>query len=125
MKLKGVMEFSLGGFLTFRGYAILSTLKEEGGDSVFYRIDGNHRISAAEDGSDKIKNMITPFSIIFFRTQKEYQKQSKMVFHNTNFKHIPLSMEHNLRLIFEDNENFSDDVLQSDNFGTHFYYAKC
>ena len=68
--------------------------------------------------------MITPFSIIFFRTKEEYERQSKMVFHNTNFKHIPLSMEHNLKLIFEDSLNFNDEVLQSEDFGMHYYYAK-
>lgn len=103
--------------------ATLSTSTQKSDEKIFYRIDGNHRISAAENGSDKVKDMITPFSIIFFRIKEEYEKQSKMIFHNTNFKHIPLSMEHNLKLIFEDSLNFNDEVLQSEDFGMH-YYAK-
>lgn len=120
----GIQQPKPYGDITFK-VATLSTLKAEGGEGVFYRIDGNHRISAAENGSDKVKDMITPFSIIFFRTEEEYERQSKMVFHNTNFKHIPLSMEHNLKLIFGDDENFNDNFLENDpSFGLHYCRAK-
>lgn len=120
----GIQKPQPYGDITFK-VATLSTSTQKSDENIFYRIDGNHRISVAENGSDKVKNMITPFSIIFFRTKEEYKKQSKIVFHNTNFKHIPLSMEHNLKLIFEDDENFSDDFLKDDpSFGPHYCYAK-
>ena len=120
----GVQKPQSYGDITFK-VATLSTSTQKSDENIFYRIDGNHRISAVENSSDKVKNMITPFSIIFFRTEEEYKKQSKMVFHNTNFKHIPLSMEHNLKLIFEDNENFSDEFLKNDpSFGQHYFHAK-
>ena len=120
----GIQKPQPYGDITFK-VATLSTSTQKSDENIFYRIDGNHRISAVENGSDKVKNMITPFSIIFFRTEEEYKKQSKMVFHNTNFKHIPLSMEHNLKLIFEDDENFSDEFLKNDpSFGPHYFHAK-
>lgn len=119
----GIQKPQLYGDITFK-IATLSTSTQKSDKKIFYRIDGNHRISTAENGSDKVKDMITPFSIIFFRTKEEYEKQSKMIFHNTNFKHIPLSMEHNLKLIFEDSLNFNDEILQSEDFGMHYYYAK-
>lgn len=120
----GIQQSKPYGDITFK-VATLSTSTQKSDENIFYRIDGNHRISAVENGSDKVKDIITPFSIIFFRTEEEYKKQSKMVFHNTNFKHIPLSMEHNLKLIFEDNENFSDEFLKNDpSFGPHYCYAK-
>lgn len=120
----GIQKPQLYGDITFK-VATLSTSTQKSDENIFYRIDGNHRISAVENSSDKVKEMITPFSIIFFRTKEEYKKQSKMVFHNTNFKHIPLSMEHNLKLIFEDNDNFSDEFLKNDpSFGQHYFHAK-
>lgn len=120
----GIQKPQPYGDITFK-VATLNTSTQKSDENIFYRIDGNHRISVAENGSDKVKNMIAPFSIIFFRTEEEYKKQSKMVFHNTNFKHIPLSMEHNLKLIFEDDENFSDEFLKNDpSFGPHYCHAK-
>ena len=115
------------GDSTFK-VATLSTLKERSDENVFFRIDGNHRIAAFENLKSKTKNLklVVAVCIIFFRTKEEYSKQAKMIFHNLNFKIIPLSKEQNLRLIFEDEENFNDETLKNDkSFGMpYYYYAK-
>lgn len=115
------------GDSTFK-VATLSTLKERSDENIFFRIDGNHRITAFEnlkDKSSQVQDRIVSVCIIFFRTQEEYQKQSKMIFHNLNFKAVPLTMEQNLKLIFEDEINFDNETLKNDkSFGLSYYYAK-
>lgn len=128
----GFRKFNIGiqtpkpyGEIAFR-VATLSTLREKNDENIFFRIDGNHRLKAIDEiGEEDLKNKITPIAIIFFRTKDEYKKQSKMIFHNINFKMIPISMEENLKLIFEDEENFSDKTLQKDpSFGMAYYRTK-
>lgn len=115
------------GDSTFK-VATLSTIKERNDEDIFFRIDGNHRITAFEKLENKpsqVQDRIVSVCIIFFRTQEEYQKQSKMIFHNLNFKAVPLTMEQNLKLIFADEKNFPDETLKNDkSFGMPYYYAK-
>lgn len=117
----GIQEPKPYGDSTFK-VATLSTLKKSSDENIFFRIDGNHRITAFENLNDKplqVQDRIVSVCIIFFRTKEEYQKQSKIIFHNLNFKSTPLSMEQNLKLIF------NDEILKNDkSFGVPYHYAK-
>jgi hypothetical protein len=91
----------------------------------FHRIDGNHRLLAAETSTaDKVERMVAPFCIIlgeeFFdgdrliETQdtKTFDKATKIFFHNINTKTIPLTSEENLKVIIDDKNNFPDTELE-------------
>lgn len=90
-----------------------------------HRIDGNHRLNAAEkSNSHKVNRMVIPFclllgteyydkneKLISNKSEKEFEKATKVFFHNINTKTIPLTSEENLRVMIDDKENFSDDEL--------------
>lgn len=95
-------------------------------EKVFHRIDGNHRLDAAEQASsDKIDSMFVPFCIIlgeeFYEngkikkesSTKEFDKNLKVYFHNINTKTVPLTSEENLKVIIDDESSFSDDEVLS------------
>lgn len=96
----------------------------------FNRVDGNHRLRAAEVAkSDKVNNMVVPFCIILTETiyDKTLQpdgtykptelnkgdKFERAVFHNINTKTIPLTSEENLKVILDDVVNFQDSELEN------------
>lgn len=86
------------------------------------RIDGNHRLSAAED---VIQEMPLPYCILLFRTQEESERFSRAIFHNINSKQIPLKLEENLNVIITSPDVFSDGMLESDpSFGPHYRLAR-
>ncbi len=86
------------------------------------RIDGNHRLSAA-DGVEG--DFLTPYCLILFRYPKENDQYSRAIFHNINAKQRPLKLEENLRVILDSPETFSDDKLKTDNsFGWKYYLAR-
>lgn len=101
----------------------------------FHRVDGNHRLKAAESSnSSKVDTMIAPFCIIlndYIITEKfdgeknvkvpddKNQVFEKVVFHNINTKTIPLTSEENLKVIIDDSENFPDQFLE-EKFGWKF-----
>lgn len=86
------------------------------------RIDGNHRLSAANEVTD---NLNTPFCVLLFRTPEEENQFSRAIFHNINAKQIPLKLEENLKVILESPEVFSDTKLKNDpSFGWEFYLAR-
>jgi len=87
------------------------------------RIDGNHRLSAAEEiDSDLLK---TPFCIILCRNEDEESKYSRVIFHNINAKQIPLNLEENNKVIIEDSIVFPDEKLKTDpSFGWEYYLAR-
>ncbi len=90
---------------------------------IFSRIDGNHRLSASED--EIVRERTTPFCIIFCRNNVEYRRFSRALFHNINYKQVPLSMEHNLRLILDGDDLFPDKLLLDDpSFGWPYYHAR-
>ena len=97
---------------------------------IFSRIDGNHRLAAVEEAikrnpNTSIKDLLCPFSIIIFRNKDEKDKFSKVIFNNINSKAIPVSLEHNIRLIIEDTDNYSDDKLKNDpSFGWEYYFTR-
>ncbi len=94
-----------------------------------FRIDGNHRLSAAHDAKpgDGNYNLPTPFCIVLHDDPSLAQRFERVVFHNINAKQIPLTSEENLRLILEDGEDrlFEDKVLlESQSFGPPYYLAR-
>jgi hypothetical protein len=94
--------------------------KKEG---IFSRIDGNHRLSATTDVS--VREYITPFCIILCRNATEFRQFSRALFHNINYRQVPLAKEHNLRLILDDSDLFPDDQLKTlPSFGWHYYLAR-
>jgi hypothetical protein len=95
----------------------------------FDRIDGNHRLSAAENvNTDRVLKMNVPFCIILAETyrnsfnaekgfdekvrQENPEKFEKVVFHNINTKTIPLTSEENLTVIIDDEVNFTDEEIE-------------
>lgn len=90
-----------------------------------HRIDGNHRLNAAEKSdSDKVARMVVPFCLLLGTeyydkdekhvensSEKDFDKATKVFFHNINTKTIPLTSEENLKVMIDDKENFKDDEL--------------
>ncbi len=85
------------------------------------RIDGNHRLRAAESvNTDKVRLMVAPFCIILGeelypknnQQTNEFDKATKVFFHNINTKTIPLTSEENLKVLIDDKECFPDDELE-------------
>ncbi len=94
-----------------------------------FRIDGNHRLSAARDlkPSDATYGLETPFCIVLHEDPTEKQRFEKVVFHNINAKQIPLTSEENLRLILQSGEGalFSnEDLLSKPSFGPAYWLAR-
>ncbi|MRR49824.1 MAG: hypothetical protein EG825_02740 [Rhodocyclaceae bacterium] len=94
-----------------------------------FRIDGNHRLSAAQDlkSEEATYKLSTPFCIVLHDEPTEAQRFEKVVFHNINAKQIPLTSEENLRLILEDGKSrlFDDNILlESPSFGPPYYLAR-
>jgi hypothetical protein len=94
-----------------------------------FRIDGNHRLSAANDAKPGEAHyaLPTPFCIVLLEDATQAQRFEKVVFHNINAKQIPLTSEENLRLILEEGEGqlFDDQMLlESPSFGPSYYLAR-
>ena len=90
----------------------------------FHRIDGNHRLDAAERSTNvKVERMVVPFCLLlgteyytgdtlFVNDEtKNFDKAVKVFFYNINTKTIPLTSEQNLKVLIDDNRNFLDDEL--------------
>lgn len=80
----------------------------------FVRIDGNHRLQAAEESNESNLNKMCPFCIILFsygedlestnrngNTQSIEKVQQSIIFHNINSKGLSLTSEETLKGIFE------------------------
>ena len=86
------------------------------------RIDGNHRLSAADDVAT---DFTLPFCLLLFRNPSENDQFTRAIFHNINAKQIPLKLEENLKVILESPQVFSDDTLIRDpSFGWKYYLAR-
>ncbi len=92
----------------------------------FHRIDGNHRLNAAEKSqSENVKRMVIPFCVLlgteYFDSNgkieseetKNFDKAVKVFFYNINTKTIPLTSEQNLKVLIDDKENFPDEELEN------------
>ncbi len=99
---------------------------DESIEKPFHRIDGNHRLNAAEkSNSEKVERMVIPFCILLGTEyyddkglyvndeSKDFDKAVKVFFHNINTKTIPLTSEENLKVMIDDMDNFSDEELES------------
>jgi len=92
--------------------------------SPLFRIDGNHRLSAADTESE-FQDIVTPYCVILFGDDLEDKRNSKTIFHNINSKSIPLTSEENLRIILDDEILFPDDALKDDaTFGWAYLLAR-
>ncbi|MBQ6770598.1 MAG: hypothetical protein IJP44_06405 [Bacteroidales bacterium] len=106
---------------------------DEGIEKPFHRIDGNHRLNAAEQSSsDKVGRMVIPFCLLLGTeyydakdccinndVSKNFDKAVKVFFHNINTKTIPLTSEENLKVMIDDTDNFPDEELEDIFAGRH------
>lgn len=86
------------------------------------RIDGNHRLSAADEVTE---DFVIPFCLLMFRNPQENEQYSRAIFHNINAKQIPLNLEQNLKVILKNPDVFSDEKLKTDpSFGWKYYLSR-
>lgn len=86
----------------------------------FSRIDGNHRLLAAEfSENSKVEGMVAPFCLLLGEDNQDFDKATKVFFYNINTKTIPLTSEQNLKVMIDDKKNFSDSELK-EIFGGEF-----
>lgn len=86
------------------------------------RIDGNHRLSAAEYLANDI---LIPFCLIIFPNDEEAKNNSRAIFHNINSKQIPLKLEQNIKIIIESADVFTDNILEKPQpFGPHYKFTR-
>lgn len=79
----------------------------------FSRIDGNHRLLAAENSENsKVEGMVAPFCLLLGENNQEFDKATKVFFYNINTKTIPLTSEQNLKVMIDDKKNFSNSELE-------------
>jgi hypothetical protein len=111
-------------------YLELPDAELEAGDEVkLFRIDGNHRLSAANEfkpGQDTY-NLGTPFCIVLHQDPTLARQFEKVVFHNINAKQVPLTSEENLRLILEEGNGslFKDaDLVSNPSLGPAYLMAR-
>ncbi|MCM1026130.1 MAG: hypothetical protein NC432_06820 [Roseburia sp.] len=95
---------------------------DEAQTAKFLRIDGNHRLSAVNEGSS-YKDKAISFCLLLFSGVSETDKFCRALFHNINTKQIPLKDEENLNVIIESTAVFSDEDLAA-NFGTPYLYTR-
>lgn len=119
-KTQGPIDARTASYFSTATLFLNKTLKHK-----FARIDGNHRLSATPEDS-KFRKHNTPFCLILFRNTNEAARFSRALFHNINYKQVPLTMEQNLKLILDDSEGlFPDDKLKANSsFGWPYYLAR-
>jgi hypothetical protein len=75
--------------------------------------------------ADLLRAMGYHVSWVFCRNATEFRRVGSALFHNINYRQVPLPKEHNLRLILDDTDLFSDDKLKEDaSFGWPYYQAR-
>jgi len=100
----------------------IAHIKFDEKEHVITRIDGNHRLSAADEVTDDFD---TPFCLLLFQTAQENEQFSRAIFHNINAKQIPLMLEENLKVILTSSEVFPDVKLINDpSFGWQYYLSR-
>jgi hypothetical protein len=87
------------------------------------RVDGNHRLSAVSLNKE-FEYYIAPFCIIILPDEKSGSQKDKVIFHNINFKAVPLDEEDSLKIILEDKNLFADSDLKSDSFGWEYFLTR-
>lgn len=127
-KLPKALETVGGANAPQLAYLDLPEAQIENGLKLF-RIDGNHRLSAANDLRPESPNysLPTPFCIVLHEDETQAQRFEKVVFHNINAKQIPLTSEENLRLILQTDGDAlfnNDDLLNKPSFGPAYFLAR-
>lgn len=96
----------------------------------FFRIDGNHRLSAAASlaKNSDIANLNTPFCLLLLLSntpdREETSRQfERTVFHNVNSKSVPLTREEILRVVVDPASKITDDQL-TERFGAAHLYSR-
>lgn len=90
-----------------------------------YRIDGNHRLEAAEEGiSDDIKQRKIPFCLIIFGGKDVCRRKSATIFSNINFKALPLSREANIRSVVNNTDISDDELIKDSAFGVGYLFCR-
>lgn len=116
-------EYTLAANKQLKNALQVANLGVNKGKKVLSRIDGNHRIEYGVQ-TNKADTLI-PFCIIIFQSKDAYEEASKIIFHNINFKAVPLKGEKNLRMILDDTKHYNNAALQTQaSFGWHFYFAR-
>jgi len=111
-------------------YLELPDAEMDADDAVkLFRIDGNHRLSAAKDlkAGEATYRLETPFCIVLHQDPTLARQFEKVVFHNINAKQIPLTSEENLRLILEEGNGslFKDtDLVGNPSLGPAYLMAR-
>ncbi|MPM06968.1 hypothetical protein SDC9_53272 [bioreactor metagenome] len=87
-----------------------------------FRIDGNHRLSAYDLARYDYN---TPYCLLLFSSHEEYKRFSRAIFHNINSKQIPLTLEHNRKVIINGVDTFSNETLTRDpSFGWKYFLTR-
>lgn len=92
------------------------------GLGLFQRIDGNHRLKAAEKLDPFKADIQTPFCLILLSDNDVATKQQSVIFHNINTKGLSLTFEENLKAILNNN-HFTESEL-NENFGWIYIKAR-
>lgn len=98
----------------------------------FSIIDGNHRLLAAKEyeKSSVVHQCGVSFCVVIFQDAEALEKNSALMFHNINYRAVPIEEEKNLELILDTHNNrneylFPGPFLQeSESFGLPYYYAR-
>lgn len=110
----------LGERLPYEGYRARHAYLIKTTDEDLVRVDGNHRLEPFDNGNEEIwekakvdktniEKLIVPYTVIF--SEKEFgDKFEAGIFHNINFRQLPLREEASLKIInelnaFDDKEN--------------------
>ncbi len=111
--------------LPYEGYRARHANLTKNNNRELVRVDGNHRLEPFDDPQDSdtwnssniqkssIEKLIVPYTVIF--SEKEFgDKFEAGIFHNINFKQLPLRQESSLKIIselgvFEDKEKLGDE----------------
>lgn len=90
--------------------------------SLFLRIDGNHRLSAASHFKDSsIGELVCPYCLILLPPEHNSIKFEKTIFYNINSKSVALLPEEIHRIIL-DSDDFSDEeILVHRDFGKKYF----
>lgn len=97
----------------------------------FFRIDGNHRLSAAANlkKDSTIGDLNTPFCLLLLlgnTAEQEIASRSfeRTVFYNVNSKSVPLTREEILRVVVDQVSGITDDDLANKFSAAHLYTRK-
>lgn len=100
----------------------------------FRRIDGNHRLMAVpsvDEDPTGIRQRRIPFCIVVFPDHISYQRNATLIFHNINYRAVPISEEKNLELVLESKNPGTGEYLftglylqENKSFGWAFYLAR-